>query len=130
MATTLKPVSFNTDKDADILDFIEDIDETYSSYVKRLIRQDMHKGEAVEPTPDTTQSDLKELITLMKQMLQSGMMMPNMAQMMQYQQMILQGSNVAQGTNKVDDTPEDEAEPEMSEEQKKAMLNIKNMFKK
>lgn len=39
----MKKVGFNKQHDADILDWIEGVPESFATYVKRLIRQDMEK---------------------------------------------------------------------------------------
>lgn len=41
--TRQKLIAFNLTHDADILERIETVDEPFAAYVKRLIREDMHR---------------------------------------------------------------------------------------
>lgn len=59
----LKPVSFGA-SDTDILEYIDTLDEKFSSYVKRLIRQDM-----MDIKKD---SDVMELLKGISNMMSSG----------------------------------------------------------
>ena len=41
--TIIKPIRFNFNTEKDMLTYIENKDEKFSSYVKRLIKEDMEK---------------------------------------------------------------------------------------
>lgn len=41
--TIIKPIRFNFNTEKDLLAYIENKDEKFSSYVKRLIKEDMKK---------------------------------------------------------------------------------------
>lgn len=61
----IKPVSFNEVKDGDILNYLEDLDVSFTSYVKKLIREDMQKNKE--------NSEVSELVAVLKDMINKGM---------------------------------------------------------
>lgn len=63
MSRYLKNVSFGK-SDEDIVEYLDTIDDKFSTYVKRLIRQDM--------TKTSQDSDVKELIKTINKLLDSG----------------------------------------------------------
>lgn len=63
MSRNIKPISFSK-ADEDILDYLDTIDDKFSTYVKKLIRQDMYrKGQDTE---------VRELIKVINKLLDSG----------------------------------------------------------
>lgn len=63
MSRNIKPISFSK-ADKDILDYLDTIDDKFSTYVKKLIRQDMYRN-----GQDT---EVKELIKTINKLLDSG----------------------------------------------------------
>ena len=63
MSRNIKPISFSK-ADEDILDYLDTIDDKFSTYVKKLIRQDMYRN-----GQDT---EVKELIKTINKLLDSG----------------------------------------------------------
>jgi hypothetical protein len=61
----IKPVSFNEVKDCDILNHLDDLDISFTSYVKKLIREDMQKNKE--------NSEVSELVAVLKDMINRGM---------------------------------------------------------
>ena len=61
----IKPVSFNEVKDCDILNYLDDLDISFTSYVKKLIREDMQKNKE--------NSEVSELVAVLKDMINRGM---------------------------------------------------------
>lgn len=63
MSRNIKPISFSK-ADEDILDYLDTIDDKFSTYIKKLIRQDMYRtGQDTE---------VKELIKTINKLLDSG----------------------------------------------------------
>lgn len=131
MGKVLKPISFNDVTENDILEYIDALEVPFASYVKKLIKQDMEKSKQ--------DSELGELISLMKDMLknnnnmmmmpQMAMMMPQMAMMgnMMQQQPQQQGMQQQQPPQKNAD--EDEVVmPKLSEKQSKSVDNLMSKF--
>ena len=72
MSRNLKNVSFGT-KDEDIINYLDTLDIKFSTYVKRLIRQDMTKSTQAQNSEQSQTSDLKELVKTLNKMLETGL---------------------------------------------------------
>lgn len=110
----LKPVSFNRSTEIDIIEHIEALDIPFASYVKKLIKQDMESKQE--------QSEVAELVSVMKDMLNRGMMMP--------QPMYVAQGTVAQAQPQLPKDPDEDPIDKVSTQQKKAVNNILKQFKK
>jgi hypothetical protein len=100
----IKPVSFNEIKDCDILNYLDDLDISFTSYVKKLIREDMQKNKE--------NSEVSELVAVLKDMINRGMIG-------QVQQAHFQAPPPQSGESKQDD---------LSEGQRKALTGALSKF--
>ena len=133
MGKLLKPVSFNEEKEKEMLEYIDALGVPFASYVKRLIQQDMEKA--------TQESEISELVTVLKDMMKNNMMMPQMGMMMpQMGMMMPQMGMVAPQQQMVQQQPQGSSADEedvvipskkdttLSDKQSKSLDNLMNKF--